>query len=116
MPQNRVRRNHSRVSKDKQWTEVHNLIHNNAPQANLARLIMQDAPLQAHTLLVMMYGPFQAEMLPEEGSGIASWIQERIRRHGLPSLIRFGYRHRAQVFRRDQFQALLEPLAVDQGS
>lgn len=109
----RTHRNHSQISKDKRWTEVHNLIQSGAPQASLAKLIVQDAPLQAHTLLVMMYGPFQAEMLPESDYGIASWIQERIQQHGLPSLIRFGYRHRAQVFRRDQFQALLEPLAFN---
>lgn len=115
MPQkNQTHSKHrSRPNKNNQWTEVHSSIQHNTPQGNLATLIARDAPLQAHTLLVMMYERFQAEMLPESDYGVASWMQERIRQHGLPSLIRFGRRHRAQVFRRDQFQALLEPLATD---
>jgi hypothetical protein len=59
---------------------------------------------------VLMYGPFQTEMLPEAGQGVASWIKDCIRKHGLPSLVRFDYRRRAQIFRRDQFQPWLEPL------
>jgi hypothetical protein len=57
-----------------------------------------------------MYGPFQAEMVPQEGQGVASWLKECVRKHGIPSLVRFDYRHRAQIYRRDQFQPWLEPL------
>lgn len=77
---------------------------------NLTHLIEQDAPLQSHSALVLMYGPFQAEMLPTHGQGVASWIRDCVRKHGLPSLVRFDYRRRAQIFRRDQFQSWLEPL------
>lgn len=82
----------------------------NHPHASLTRLIEQDAPLQTNSQLVLMYGPFQTEMLPEAGQGVASWIKDCLRKHGLPSLVRFDYRRRAQIFRRDQFQAWLEPL------
>lgn len=75
----------------------------------LASLIEQDAPLKTNTSLVLMYGPFQAEMGSDTHQGVASWIRECVRKHGLPSLVRFDYRQRAQVFRRDQFQLLLEP-------
>ncbi len=77
---------------------------------SLTTLIEQDAPLQSQSGLVLMYGPFQAELLPQERQGVASWIQECVRKHGIPSLVRFDYRRRAQVFRRDQFQPWLEPL------
>lgn len=77
---------------------------------SLTNLIERDAPLQAHSTLVLMYGPFQAEMIPDEGQGVASWLKECVRKHGIPSLLRFDYRRRAQVFRRDQFQPWLEPL------
>jgi hypothetical protein len=76
----------------------------------LASLIEQDAPLQSHSGLVLMYGPFQSEMQPTAGVGIASWIRECLSKHGLPSLVRYDYRRRAQVYRRDQFQPWLEPL------
>lgn len=76
----------------------------------LPNLIEQNAPLKTNTSLVLMYGPFQAEMGAESRQGVASWISECIRKHGLPSLVRFDHRHRAQVFRRDQFQPWLEPL------
>lgn len=78
--------------------------------ADLATLIEQDAPLKSHTGLVLMYGPFQAEMQAEQGQGVASWLRDCVRKHGLPSLVRLDYRRRAQVLRRDQFQPLLEPL------
>ncbi|NDJ15728.1 hypothetical protein [Myxacorys almedinensis] len=83
------------------------------PRTNLTALIERDAPLQSHSHLVLMYGPFQTEMVPEAGQGVASWIKDCIRRHGLPSLVRFDYHRRAQIFRRDQFQPWLEPL-IDQ--
>ena len=79
-------------------------------RTNLTRLIELDAPLQAHSHLVLMYGPFQTEMAAEAGQGVASWIKDCIRQHGLPSLVRFDYHRRAQIFRRDQFQPWLEPL------
>lgn len=77
---------------------------------SLTKLIEQDAPLQTNSQLVLMYGPFQTEMLPEAGQGVASWIKDCLRKHGLPSLVRFDYRRRAQIFRRDEFQPWLEPL------
>jgi hypothetical protein len=76
----------------------------------LSNLIQQDAPLKSNTTLVLMYGPFQTEMVPENGQGVASWLRDCVHKHGIPSLLRFDYRHRAQVFRRDQFQPWLEPL------
>ncbi|MBW4539040.1 MAG: hypothetical protein KME43_07810 [Myxacorys chilensis ATA2-1-KO14] len=79
-------------------------------RTNLTKLIELDAPLQTHTHLVLMYGPFQTEMAAKEGQGVASWIKDCIRQHGLPSLVRFDYHRRAQIFRRDQFQPWLEPL------
>lgn len=82
-------------------------------RTNLTKLIELDAPLQTHTHLVLMYGPFQTEMAAKEGQGVASWIRDCIRQHGLPSLVRFDYHRRAQIFRRDQFQPWLEPL-IDQ--
>lgn len=82
----------------------------NPASSDLTNLIERDAPLRNHTGLVLMYGPFQAEMQPQEGKGVASWLKECVRKHGLPSLVRYDYRHRAQVFRRDQFQPWLEPL------
>lgn len=78
--------------------------------SDLTNLIERDAPLRNHSGLVLMYGPFQAEMQPQEGKGVASWLKECVHKHGLPSLVRYDYRHRAQVFRRDQFQPWLEPL------
>jgi hypothetical protein len=71
---------------------------------NLVRLIEQDAPLHNRSHLVLMYGPFQAEMSPEAGQGVATWIKGCLRQHGIPSLVRFDDRRYAQVFRRDQFQ------------
>lgn len=81
-----------------------------APKTSLTTLIEQDAPLFTHSQLVLMYGPFQTELAPEAGQGVASWIRDCIRKYGLPSLMRFDYRRRAQIFRRDQFQPWLEPL------
>ena len=82
-------------------------------KTNLPRLIEQDAPLQNHNLLVLMYGSFQSEMMPQERQGVGSWLKERIQKHGLPSLVRFGSHRRAQVFSRTQFQAWLEPLVAE---
>ncbi|MCL6434226.1 MAG: hypothetical protein K6T90_08395 [Leptolyngbyaceae cyanobacterium HOT.MB2.61] len=46
---------------------------------SLTTLIEQDAPLQSQSGLVLMYGPFQAELLPQERQGVASWIRECVR-------------------------------------
>lgn len=97
-----------RVSRED--TEVRMASQSRSTHPSLTNLIERDAPLQAHSMLVLMYGPFQAEMIPEEGQGVASWLKECVRKHGIPSLLRFDYRRRAQVFRRDQFQPWLEPL------
>ncbi|MEX0270911.1 hypothetical protein AB3R30_17350 [Leptolyngbyaceae cyanobacterium UHCC 1019] len=75
----------------------------------LASMIEQDAPLRSNNTLVLMYDPFQAEMATGN-QGVASWLRDCIRKHGIPSLIRFDYRQKAQIFRRDQFQSWLEPL------
>jgi hypothetical protein len=80
------------------------------PASELMKLIEQDAPLRHHSGLVLMYGPFQAEMATDQSIGVASWLRECVRKHGLPSLVRYDHRHRAQVFRRDQFQPWLEPM------
>ncbi len=95
----------------KGWDELRDTASAARPSLNtLASLIDQDAPLQTHSGLVLMYGPFQVEMQSAEGLGVASWIRECVRKHGLPSLVRYDFRHRAQVYRRDQFQPWLEPL------
>ena len=98
----------ARVSRED--SEVRMASQSRSAHPSLTSLIERDAPLQAHSMLVLMYGPFQAEMIPEEGQGVASWLKECVRKHGIPSLLRFDYRRRAQVFRRDQFQPWLEPL------
>jgi hypothetical protein len=82
----------------------------------LAQLIEQDAPLHTNSLLVLMYGSFQAAMEPQAKQGVGSWLKEHIQKYGLPSLVRFGSRHRAQVFCREQFQALFEPLVAEGSS
>ena len=92
------------------WAEASPSHQTGSTHPDLTNLIKCDAPLQSHSGLVLMYGPFQAEMVPQAGQGVASWLRECVRKHGLPSLVRFDYRHRAQVFRRDQFQPWLEPL------
>ena len=98
----------ARVSRED--TEVRMASQSRSAHPSLTSLIERDAPLQAHSMLVLMYGPFQAEMMPEDGQGVASWLKECVRKHGIPSLLRFDYRRRAQVFRRDQFQPWLETL------
>ncbi len=91
------------------WSELRNQDSPRSAATFLTNLIEQDAPLKTHSTLVLMYGPFQAEMAAENGQGVASWLRDCVHKHGLPSLVRFDYRHRAQVFRRDQFQPWLEP-------
>lgn len=91
------------------WSDLRNQDSARSASSFLTNLIEQDAPLNTHSTLVLMYGPFQAEMAAENGQGVASWLRDCVHKHGLPSLVRFDYRHRAQVFRRDQFQPWLEP-------
>ncbi|HIK13696.1 MAG TPA: hypothetical protein IGS53_00090 [Leptolyngbyaceae cyanobacterium M33_DOE_097] len=101
-----------RGNPNRQWRELRDFSSENdfVSCADLTSLIEQDAPLRNHTGLVLMYGPFQAEMHPDHGQGVASWLRDCVRKHGIPSLMRFDYRHRVQVFRRDQFQPWIEPL------
>ncbi len=98
----------SAIRPSQQWGSNHSRPANT--KISLTKLIEQDSPLQTNSQLVLMYGPFQTEMLPEAGQGVASWIKDCLRKHGLPSLVRFDYRRRAQIFRRDEFQPWLEPL------
>ncbi len=119
MPHRKVQRKPSPASRsqrshqNQKWVEPDRSSQVKTPYTGLTKLIEQDAPLQNNSLLVLMYGPFQAEMAPEAGQGVASWIKECIRKHGLPSLVRFDYHRKAQIFRRDQFQPWLEPLMVE---
>lgn len=99
----------SEIRPSQQWEESNRSRPANT-KISLTKLIEQDSPLQTNSQLVLMYGPFQTEMLPEAGQGVASWIKDCLRKHGLPSLVRFDYRRRAQIFRRDEFQPWLEPL------
>lgn len=111
-PASSARRSSDRPLRDRRqltWNELRTQDSAAVSQNWLASLIEQDAPLKNNTSLVLMYGPFQAEMGSNTTQGVATWIQECVRKHGLPSLVRFDYRQRAQVFRRDQFQSLLEP-------
>lgn len=86
------------------------------PRTYLTRLIEEDAPLFNNSHLVLMYGPFQADMPSESGQGVATWLRGCLRQHGLPSLVRFDQRQRAQVFRRDQFQPWFDSLMDEEAS
>jgi hypothetical protein len=98
------------------WSELRNQDSSRSASTFLANLIEQDAPLKTHSTLVLMYGPFQAEMGANNSQGVASWLRDCVNKHGLPSLVRFDYRQRAQVFRRDQFQPWLEPFLSQNAS
>lgn len=108
----RVRRSSDQPLRERRnpaWTELRSQdSHTN--HTWLTSLIAEDAPLKTNSTLVLMYGPFQAEMASDNGQGVASWLRDCVRKHGLPSLVRFDYRQRAQIFRRDQFEPWLEPL------
>lgn len=91
------------------WSELRTQDPDHSSHTWLASLIAQDAPLKTNSSLVLMYGPFQAEMGSGNSQGVASWLRDCVRKHGLPSLVRFDYRQRAQVFRRDQFEPWLQP-------
>ena len=104
-------RSFPRESLSQKWNELRTPHPEESGALNeFTRLIERNAPLQTHTALVLMYGPFQAEMQSDKGIGVASWLRECVSRHGLPSLVRFDYRRRAQIFRRDQLQSWLEPM------
>ncbi|EKQ70658.1 hypothetical protein OsccyDRAFT_0960 [Leptolyngbyaceae cyanobacterium JSC-12] len=108
----RSRRSSDKPLRDRRnlaWTELRVQDTSSSNPNWLASLIEQDAPLKTNSTLVLMYGPFQAEMASDNRQGIASWLRDCVGKHGLPSLVRFDYRQRAQVFRRDQFQPWLEP-------
>ncbi len=102
-----------RESLSQKWHELRTSSREPSSALNdFTHLIERDAPLQTHAALVLMYGPFQAEMQADKGQGVASWLRECVSKHGIPSLVRFDYRRRAQIFRRDQFESWLEPMTV----
>lgn len=105
-------KNSSRERFNQTWDELRTDNAARTSASDLSRLIEQDAPLRNHNGLVLMYGPFQTEMQPANGQGVASWLRDCVHKHGLPSLVRYDDRRRAQVFRRDQFQPWLEPLVA----
>lgn len=99
-------------SGSKPWQELRTAENEQPTNSDLVNLIEQDAPLKNHSNLVLMYGPFQAAMSNTTKQGVASWIRDCVQKHGLPSLVRFDHRRRVQIFRRDQFQAWLEPFIL----
>jgi len=76
----------------------------------LPQLIAHNAPLESGSLLVLMYERFQTQMATSDKQGVGLWVKEVIDQHGLPSLIRFGRRDRATVFRKDEFAPWFIPL------
>ncbi|MCF2971777.1 hypothetical protein L1047_11280 [Synechococcus sp. Nb3U1] len=70
---------------------------------SLPKLIQENAVLQSRSQLLLMYSDFQTEMPNDGKTGIGTWLQSRLKEHGMPSLMRFGPRSRPQVFRRDEF-------------
>jgi len=100
----------------REWTESSVSQQAHVGQSSLVQLIEQDAPLQNRHVLVLMYGPFQAEMSAAQGQGVGSWLRDCVRKHGLPSLLRFDQGRRALIFRQDQLQSWLEPLLANVSS
>ncbi|MEN9231558.1 MAG: hypothetical protein Q6L68_11670 [Thermostichus sp. DG02_5_bins_236] len=74
-----------------------------ATSLSLPKLIQENAVLQSRSQLLLMYSDFQTEMPNDGKTGIGTWLQSRLKEHGMPSLMRFGPRSRPQVFRRDEF-------------
>ncbi len=70
---------------------------------SLPKLIQENAVLQSRSQLLLMYSDFQTEMPNDGKTGIGTWLQSRLKEHGMPSLLRFGPRSCPQVFRRDEF-------------
>ncbi|MGQ9838689.1 MAG: hypothetical protein ACUVRV_12205 [Cyanobacteriota bacterium] len=73
------------------------------PSLSLPKLIQENAVLQSCSQLLLMYSDFQTEMPNDGKTGVGTWLQSRLKEHGMPSLMRFGPRSRPQVFRRDEF-------------
>jgi hypothetical protein len=74
-----------------------------ATHLSLPKLIQENAVLQSRSQLLLMYSDFQTEMPNDGKTGVGTWLQSRLKEHGMPSLLRFGPRSRPQVFRRDEF-------------
>ncbi len=75
-----------------------------ATALSLPKLIQENAVLQSRSQLLLMYSDFQTEMPNDGKTGVGTWLQSRLKEHGMPSLMRFGPRSRPQVFRRDEFR------------
>ncbi len=69
----------------------------------LPRLIQEDATLEARSQLLLMYSSFQTEMPSDGKTGVGTWLRDRLKEYGMPSLVRFGPRSRPKVLRRDEF-------------
>jgi len=78
----------------------------------LPQLIARNAALDAGNLLVLMYERGQVQMDPNGTIGVGAWLKENIDQYGMPSIIRFGRKDRAMVFRRDEFEAWFAPLVT----
>lgn len=76
---------------------------NPAASLSLPKLIQENAVLQSRSQLLLMYSDFQTEMPNDGKTGVGTWLQNRLKEYGMPSLLRFGPRSCPQVFRRDEF-------------
>lgn len=81
-----------------------------AVPCNLPFLIAHNAPLDSGSLLVLLYERLQLQMTPSDRQGVGIWLKECVDKHGLPSLLRFGRRDRATVYRKDEFAPWFAPL------
>lgn len=80
-----------------------------SPEASLLpRLLSENAVLSSRQQLLLMYSNFQADM--PSGSAMGTWVQSQLKEHGMPSLLRFGPRHKPQVFRKDEFAPWFQSL------
>ncbi|MEN9201931.1 MAG: hypothetical protein Q6K80_02070 [Thermostichus sp. DG_1_6_bins_120] len=86
------------------------------PDLSLVQLIQENAVLQSRNQLLLMYSDFQTEMPNDGKTGIGTWLQSRLKEHGMPSLMRFGPRSRPQVFRRDEFSEWIKLALTPVGS
>ncbi|MEN9251699.1 MAG: hypothetical protein Q6L58_04610 [Thermostichales cyanobacterium BF3_bins_165] len=82
---------------------------NGVETSSLPRLLAENAVLSSKQQLLLMYSNFQADM-PSQ-TPIATWVQSQLKEHGMPSLLRFGPRHKPQVFRRDEFAPWFQGLS-----
>jgi hypothetical protein len=76
--------------------------------ALLPRLLSENAVLSSRQQLLLMYSNFQADM--PSGTPIGTWVQSQLKEHGMPSLLRFGPRHKPQVLRKDEFAPWFQSL------